>query len=396
MSVPAPQRIDGIDFWRGFALLTIFVDHAPTNVVAHITHHNFGFSDGAELFVFLSGLSVALAYGRRFLAGEVARSIHATYRRAATLYWVQIAVSLIGITFLAAAAYVIDSDDLTDDPDRQIIMDSPVRSIIAMFALLHQLGFFNILPLYIIFLLATPGFLALARFDRRWMLLASFALYVATRYFSLALPTWPTDAGWFFNPLAWQIVFVLGLYLGLRINTERPVLDKRLFILSVAILLASLLLLTDGFGFSIDLWDRVREQIPHDKTSLSWIRLVHFIALAYAVYYVGLTGLLRTTPIFAPLALLGRQSLPVFSAGALLTLVGEAIMETGIPDGLGQVIIVIGGIMVQYWIALYFEARSAAKRRSAAPIPESKAPPAAPPAAATNLQRVGDGASLAT
>ncbi len=391
MNAPAPQRIDGIDFWRGFALLTIFVDHAPANVIAHITHHNFGFSDGAEAFVFLSGLSVALAYGRRFLAGEFMRSIRATYRRALTLYWVQIAVSLIGIAFLAAAAYVVDSDDLTDDDDRDIVMNSPVRSIMAMFALLHQLNFFNILPLYIVFLLVTPGFLALARIDRRLMLLASFAIYVATRYFSLAPPTWPLADGWFFNPFAWQLIFVLGLYVGLRLDTGGPVLDKRLFILSIAILVVSLVVLTDAFGFSPDLWETVREHVAHDKTGLSWMRLVHFIALAYAVYYVGLTGLLRTTQVFAPFALLGRHSLAVFATGALLTLVGEAIVETEIPDVLAQIIIVAGGIMVQYWVALYFEARAIAKRNAAAAAPERVAL-----AAKQSLQGAGDGASLAT
>src|SRR5882724_5707489 len=292
-AMPASNnRIDGIDFWRGFALLTIFVDHAPANVVAHITHHNFGFSDGAEAFVFLSGLSVALAYGRRFLGGEIMRSVRATYRRALTLYWVQIVVSLIGIAFLAGAAYLLDSDDLTDDDDREIVVLQPVRSILAMFALLHQVGFFNILPLYIVFLLATPGFLALARIDRRLMLLVSFTIYGAVRYFSLAPPSWPMDAGWFFNPLAWQVVFVLGLYFGVRLGTERPVLDNRLFVLSIAIVVASLLLLTDAFGFSPGLWDMVREHVAHDKTGLAWIRLVHFVALAYAVYYLGLTALL--------------------------------------------------------------------------------------------------------
>ena len=393
MSTPVQKRIDGIDFWRGFVLLTIFVDHAPNNIVAHITHHNFGFSDAAEAFVFLSGISVALAYGRRFINGQIAQSIHATYRRAATLYWVQIVIQLVGIAFLIAAAYLVDSDDLTDDADRAIIVDSPVRSIIAMFGLTHQLGFFNILPLYIVFLLVTPGFLALARVDRRLMLLASAALYLAVRYFSLALPTWPLHGEWFFNPLAWQIIFVLGLYFGLRLNP--PPVDGRLFILSVIVVVGSLFLLTDAFGFSPDLWDTVRDHVAHDKTGLSWIRLVHFVALAYVIYYANVTELLRTTPVFAPLALLGRHSLAVFAAGALLTLVGEAIMETEIPDVLGQVIIVIGGCMVQYWIALYFEAR-VTRRKAAAAAHDRKAPVATPAAAKSSLQSAGDGASLAT
>ena len=68
MTAPA-KRVDGIDFWRGFALLTIFIDHGPLNVPQYVTQKNFGFSDAAELFVFLSGASVALAYGSRFFRG---------------------------------------------------------------------------------------------------------------------------------------------------------------------------------------------------------------------------------------------------------------------------------------------------------------------------------------
>jgi hypothetical protein len=85
MTTTAANRIDGIDFWRGFALLTIFIDHAPENIAQQITHGNFGFSDAAELFVFLSGASVALAYGSRFFRGETAAAIRAVFRRAFTL-----------------------------------------------------------------------------------------------------------------------------------------------------------------------------------------------------------------------------------------------------------------------------------------------------------------------
>ena len=40
MAAPA-KRIDGIDFWRGFALLTIFIDHVPENIFQHVTQKNF-------------------------------------------------------------------------------------------------------------------------------------------------------------------------------------------------------------------------------------------------------------------------------------------------------------------------------------------------------------------
>lgn len=372
MSAPAPGRIDGIDFWRGFVLLTIFVNHAPANIAAFFTHHNFGFSDGAEAFVFLSGLSVALAYGGRFLDGRIAQSIRSMYRRALTLYGVQIAISLAGIVFLIVAAVVLDSDDLTDEPDRAIIIAQPIRAIASMLVLTHQVGFFNILPIYIVFLLAAPAFLALARVDRRLMLLASAALYLLVRYFAFNVPTWPMHSVWFFNPLTWQILFVIGLYFGLGLRSETVPYNRALFIACVAYLGVSLLLITNAFGTSPELWASVRDHVAHDKTGLSWIRLLHFLAIAYVIYHSNLTNLLRTTSLFAPLALLGRHSLPVFAAGEFLTLVGEAITETEIPDFLAQIIIVVGGIAVQFWIARYYETRALRRKSAKAPEPHGQ------------------------
>src|SRR5262249_44505700 len=108
----AGRRVDAIDFWRGFALLTIFIDHMPDNIFQHITLRNFGLSDAAELFVFLSGASVALAYGTRFFRGETWAAVRAVFRRAFTLYWVQVLTSLLIIGLLAAAAGWWDNDDL--------------------------------------------------------------------------------------------------------------------------------------------------------------------------------------------------------------------------------------------------------------------------------------------
>jgi hypothetical protein len=48
----ARARIDGIDFWRDFALQTIFIDHVSGNIFSYATIKNFGFSDAAEIFVF--------------------------------------------------------------------------------------------------------------------------------------------------------------------------------------------------------------------------------------------------------------------------------------------------------------------------------------------------------
>lgn len=95
-SVRGHARIDGIDFWRGFALLTVFIDHMPDNVFQHVTQKNFGFSDAAELFVFLSGASVSLAYRARFFNGAAGAALRGVFRRTLTLYWVEETIHLVG------------------------------------------------------------------------------------------------------------------------------------------------------------------------------------------------------------------------------------------------------------------------------------------------------------
>src|ERR1700733_5123651 len=54
-----------LDFFRGLALVFIFLDHIPSNVMNWLTIRNFGFSDAAEAFVFMSGYSAVLAYSKR-------------------------------------------------------------------------------------------------------------------------------------------------------------------------------------------------------------------------------------------------------------------------------------------------------------------------------------------
>src|SRR6218665_3622849 len=52
-----------LDFFRGLALLFIFLNHIPNNAVSWLSNRNYGFSDATETFVFISGYSVLLAYG---------------------------------------------------------------------------------------------------------------------------------------------------------------------------------------------------------------------------------------------------------------------------------------------------------------------------------------------
>ena len=378
MSKGVTKRIDAIDFWRGFALVTIFIDHLPENIFQHVTYKNFGFSDAAELFVFLSGVSVALAYGSRFFNGETGAAIKAVFRRAFTLYWVQVLISLLIIGLFSAAAQYWDNDELVDDADRDLVVSSPVRGISAMLVFLHQLGNVDILPLYIVLLLLTPPLLVLARRNDWLMLATSVALYAAARAFELNLPRWPLDGGWYFNPFAWQLIFAIGLFVGRRIRSGGIGYDRRVFALCLALLAAAAIVVTDGFGLVAGWWDATSDLLDRTKTDLGVVRLVHFLALAYVIAHSGVTRLFRWTPVFSPLALMGRYSLPVFATGCVLTAIGEVIVETRLESfdhrlALGG-LIVAGGILVHYLVARLLAAHGTVQRPRPVPATATQPP----------------------
>src|SRR5260370_6540617 len=323
-NMAAPEkRIDGIDFWRGFALLTIFIDHVPENVFQHVTQQNFGFSDAAELFVFLSGVSVALAYGTRFFDGETVVAVRAGRRRAFTIYWVQILISLLIIAVFAGAAALWHDDDLLEDAD--VVVSNPLQTTAAILALLHQLENANILPLYIALLLMTPLLLVLARHDDRLMVAASAGIYLAARAFSLNLSTWPVEGTWFFNPIAWQLIFAIGIFAGRRFTGGGIAYDARLFAACLAVVAIAAVVRTDAFGYASGLWQDVRDVLDCGKTDLGLARLVPFLALAYIVYYSALTRLMRRTPAFPPLCPLRRHRLAGFPTRTLLSALGDGV-----------------------------------------------------------------------
>ncbi|MGH6798345.1 MAG: OpgC domain-containing protein, partial [Roseiarcus sp.] len=104
------KRIPEIDFWRGFALIVILVDHVPWSGLDYLTPQNFGFSDAAEAFVFLSGLSASLAYAPTLQKAGFGRLVNRCATRAAKLYLVQIAMVACSIAIPLAAAKVVGDE----------------------------------------------------------------------------------------------------------------------------------------------------------------------------------------------------------------------------------------------------------------------------------------------
>src|SRR5690554_6830693 len=100
---PAPRDLR-LDMFRGIALVMIFINHVPGTLYESFTNRNFGFSDAAEAFVFMSGMAAGLAYSNRFRSGSLWAAMAKVWARARQLYFVHIAMIMLCLAIFAAAA----------------------------------------------------------------------------------------------------------------------------------------------------------------------------------------------------------------------------------------------------------------------------------------------------
>jgi hypothetical protein len=364
-----PNRIRDIDFWRGAVLIVILVDHIPGNPLENLTPRNFGLSDSAEAFIFLSGLSIGLIYmprARKYGLEPVAGGL---LMRALKLYGVHIALTLAGLIVFGAAYWMSGVPDLIEAHGRSYVFGSPSSGLPALALMSLQLGYFNILPLYVVLMLWAPIALALARRDPLLALIGSAALYAAARIFGLNLPNWPEAGGWFFNPLAWQLVFTLGLVSAVLWRDGPPQPAPWLLTLSAAIVAGAALIVTNEGGLAPGLRDTATAHLDVAKQDLGIARLVHFIALAYLVATAPSFGRFIGPVIRGAFGVavqsLGRNSLAVFAAGSFLSACGQAALAGVSPhasagiEQFGGLAYTIAAIAALFAVARWIECRNA-------------------------------------
>ncbi|WOJ88209.1 OpgC domain-containing protein [Methylocapsa polymorpha] len=362
-----------IDFWRGFALLTIFINHIPGLYFERFTYRNVSLSDSAELFVFLAGWAMRkLIEGpaRGLSAGSLILRLEG---RATTVYVAQTVITEIAIALLAAASILLDAPFLTDWHNASAVFNDPVRAHIGLVLLTHQLGYFNILPLYVVLVFIAPLIALAHRHARRLLLPVSFAIYAVALAFGLNLPTWPVEGTWFFNPLAWQLIYVLGFVLAGEDGLGGFARRKRKVFWWLAlpvVLLAAAAAIAD---FSPDPFDVPSPKLwfMFDKTFLSPARLIHSLALT-ALFAGAFATIGRWTPRASGfLSLLGRNSLNVFCAASILSLAGQILRFAYSGNVATDAFIVIVGFLLMGLVAWLSEWRS---RLPAAPAFEPRSP----------------------
>ncbi|UMY15635.1 OpgC domain-containing protein [Methylobacterium organophilum] len=324
---------NAIDFWRGFALITIFINHIPGNTFQHYTFSQYGISDAAELFVFLAGWSIGLATrGRDGTPEPAMRSVLRMLSRTIEVYRAQITIITLGLAMIAGAALALDNPLILEWHNAGVLFADPIQTIVGVVLLTHQLGFFNILPLYVVLLAMSPGMVIMSRFSRWAVLGLSFALYLTSLIFDWNLPSWPGEGAWFFDPLCWQLLLVLGFFLqdATRRSARLRLWFRRLMPLGAVIVAIGVVLSVYELRPDPLLVPEPRLLFVFDKTYLTPARLVHFcgVLLCFQAVYAWILPWIG--PLARFLSGLGRNSLAVFSMGSLFSLGAQFVrFQTG-------------------------------------------------------------------
>ncbi len=228
--------------------------------------------------------------------------------------------------------------------------------------------------MYAVMLFAAPAMLWLA-LRRPWLLMAlSVALWLATGLLEWNLPNFPNEGGWFFNPLAWQIIFVIGLLTGVAHREGRrfvPILRPLQIVAGLVLFNGLLWNIWPAYGERINtaLWQASENGLHRffafgDKTYVTWPRLIHILSLAYLLSCFDWVRRAAGSRPAAPLALLGRHALPVFAVGSLLALTAQAFKDVTPPGFLLDTALIVGGIGLQYTVALLKDRLSIKRRPS--------------------------------
>jgi hypothetical protein len=362
-----------VDALRGLCFVVMTVDHFPGNPLTRVSNANFGlfgFFTAALGFVFLSGLNSGRVYehtrvtvGFRSMTTRVLLRVRALYATQVLLY-VALAVA-VALALPGVDRWRLDAFE-----------HHPLRGAVLGFSLLYEPGYLGILPMYCLFLVATP--IVLWQFDRGrvWPVLAgSCAVWLAAGL----LVELPSDADGIdfgaFDPLSYQFLFVVGLALGAgRVGVDRlsPRLTRGLFVValagSVALFLVRLQYAFDGPLSPIV--DRLGDAFS--LVQLGPLRLLNFAAFGF-VLYIGARRV-RWVSVrargFRWLAFLGRHSLPVFAWSILVTYAAVAALSThpSAPIGL------MGAVLAVASLTIPAAARAEVRRRGVPVAPAAAIP----------------------
>jgi hypothetical protein len=350
------ERERRLDLFRGLALWLIFIDHLPPSLLTWLTLRNYGFSDATEIFIFISGYTAAFVYGRALIESGVVVATARILRRAWQIYVAHVFLFTI---FLAEISYVATSFENPLYSEEMGIMDflkQPDVTIVQALLLRFRPVNMDVLPLYIVLMLALPLILVLMRWRTDVTLGLSVLLYAATWEFDLYLSSYP-NGFWAFNPFAWQLLFVFGAWCALG-GAQRmsKILSSNVTLwVCVAYLVFSFFVTLTWYVPQLGhvLPRRLEQWIyPIDKTDLDVLRFAHFLALAaITVRFLPRDWPGLASPWLKPLMLCGQHSLEIFCLGVFLAFAGHFILAEVAGGAALHALISLCGIVIMSAVA---------------------------------------------
>lgn len=355
-----PARDIRLDLFRGLSLFVILIDHTRGAWLAHWTPGNFGFSDAADVFICVSGYTVALAFGKVYRESGWLLGTARTALRVWQLYISQLVLLMVVASLPSIAWHALGADGYGATLKLDYLFVDPGDAIWRAITLSYVPPGLDILPVYVAMIAMVPAVMAIARISTRLVLPLSFALWAATHYYGWNLLADPSDGrGWFFDPFAWQLMFLTGFTLAMGWLPAPP---RRWWLAVPACAMLAL-----GFAAQVEpIYSRVPllgmvhgwTIEPTFKTMLHPIGYVYFISLAYvAVPLIGRCLHLFQHGAAHALVVAGQQSLAVFLATVVLADLGGVMFDVKGTGPLMQVLVTGVGFLaltaLAYLVAWY-------------------------------------------
>ncbi|HTH76424.1 MAG TPA: OpgC domain-containing protein [Trinickia sp.] len=338
------QRLPELDFFRGIALLVIVVDHVGGSILSRFTLHTYAFNDAAEVFVFLGGYATATAYASLAARHGVRTARQRFVQRAGLLYRAFLLTAALMLVLSAAlGALRLDAPNLAS-ADLQDFVDAPLRTVIDVASFQRQPYLASILPMYVAFALATPIVVPLAQRTPWRVLIGSTAMWGVASLAARWLPS-ADQTPWDFNPLAWQLIFVLGVLVRCQPIYQRVQTWRAAKAVSVAALT-----LVIGLG-----WAKLSGVGGlggyADKPNLDGLRVANFLAMSWLAADLTRQGWIgQLARRLRWIGEVGRDGLASFIAGAAISLVIDSVLYATtdgllhVPLGLAADAVAIGAL----------------------------------------------------
>lgn len=355
------ERDVRLDLFRGVGLWMIFLDHIPHDVVSWLTLRNYGFSDAAEFFVFISGYLVGFIYAPIVRAGYFVAAAKRLLRRALQMYVAHIMLFLLFTAQISRTARRFDNPMYEDEFNVFNFLQHPDVLIGQAITLRYKPVNLDVLPLYITLIAAAPLMLWCLVRRPHLTLAGSAVLYALSRWFDWNIASYPPGATWYFNPFCWQLLFVFAAWCGhggFGLIARWAWSPATRLLAAAWLAFAFLIVMTwhvHALEALVPKW-MIKAIYPIDKTDLDLLRLTHFLALATWVSYLlprDWSGLRAAWSY--PLRLCGRHSLPIFCLGVFLSFSAHWILMQYTRGVWEQFAVSIGGILIMIGAAWVLE-----------------------------------------